>query len=135
MEKLKLKFQTSIKKSVRIVSIKEICNRDFFDRYERFELFPFWEVISFLSQLRLLGMLSQNCMVWYLFESKCHCEDYYSAITVFCDKRNRRLSEAFKEILTQILHMNDHFSSFFFTTLFLPYSFYAVNLRWSHQSL
>ena len=35
--KLKLNFQTSIKEPVKIVSIEEICNHDFFDRYERFE--------------------------------------------------------------------------------------------------
>ena len=34
---LKKKFQESIEKSVRIVSIKEICNHDYYDRYERFE--------------------------------------------------------------------------------------------------
>lgn len=37
LEKLKLNFQTSIKMAVKIVSIEEICNHDFFDRYERFE--------------------------------------------------------------------------------------------------
>ena len=34
---LKEKFQASIKTSVRIGSIKEICNHDYYDRYERFE--------------------------------------------------------------------------------------------------
>ena len=34
---LKENFQESIKKSVKIVSIREICNHDYYDRYERFE--------------------------------------------------------------------------------------------------
>ena len=37
LEDLKENFQESIKKSVRIISIKEICNHDYYDRYERFE--------------------------------------------------------------------------------------------------
>ena len=36
-EHLKENFQESIKKSVRIISIKEICNHDYYDRYERFD--------------------------------------------------------------------------------------------------
>ena len=38
-ERVKEDFQESIKKSVKIVSIKEVCNYDFFDRYERIEYF------------------------------------------------------------------------------------------------
>lgn len=37
LEDLKENFQESIKKSVRIISIKEICNHDYYDRYERFD--------------------------------------------------------------------------------------------------
>ena len=37
LEHLKENFQESIKKSVRIISIKEICNHDYYDRYERFD--------------------------------------------------------------------------------------------------
>ena len=41
LEKLKLDFKASIKMLVKVVSIREICNHDFFDRYERFECFLF----------------------------------------------------------------------------------------------
>ena len=37
LEDLKENFQESIKKSVRSISIKEICNHDYYDRYERFD--------------------------------------------------------------------------------------------------
>ena len=37
LEDLKENFQESIKKSVRIISIKDICNHDYYDRYERFD--------------------------------------------------------------------------------------------------
>ena len=43
-EKLKQDFQATIQKSVWIDNIKEICNPDFFDRYEKFECFLLREI-------------------------------------------------------------------------------------------
>ena len=37
LQKLKLNFQTSLNASFKIVSIEEICHREIFNRYERFE--------------------------------------------------------------------------------------------------
>ena len=37
--KLKEDFQESIQKPVEIISIRETCNHDFFDRYKRFDYF------------------------------------------------------------------------------------------------